>query len=158
MTTTSDNGLLTFLEFVSGVASGSKKSYMKYGSYEELVLIEGHHMEQLLPIPDVQRGVMGECYRNSQLFVMDNSEFTYCEGWAISARLPIPLQHAWVIDGDGKVIDPTWDDEAHYYGIPFETEFLVDFTLNVGYYGILGNDYLNDCALLRWGVEGKVKQ
>ena len=158
-TTTSNDSLLTFLEFVSGVASRSKKSYMKYGSYEEFVLLEGYAMEHRRPVPEIERGTMGQCFRNSMMYVLDHRDLTYCEGWAMSARLPIPLQHAWILDGEDKVIDPTWDDEeVAYYGVPFDFEFVAKFAIEVGYFGILGNDYLNDFALLRWGGEGKVKQ
>lgn len=158
MTTTPE--LATYLEFVAKVSESSKKSYLKYGSHEAFVLAEGRPMEHLRPVPNIERGELGQCYRNSLLFVTDNGrEFSYCEGWAYSTRLPIPLQHAWVLNSEGKVIDPTWsDEEVYYYGVEFDFKFVAEFCINVGYYGILGNDYLNDCSLLRWGGEGKVKR
>ncbi|TAU07807.1 hypothetical protein ELI55_24615 [Rhizobium ruizarguesonis] len=52
----------------------------------------------------------------------------YAEGYAMDAELPIPMQHAWLVDADNKVIDPTWRDVADnlYFGIVFETKFFLD--------------------------------
>jgi hypothetical protein len=52
----------------------------------------------------------------------------YAEGYAMDAELPIPMQHAWLVDADNKVIDPTWRKAANnlYYGIVFETEFVLN--------------------------------
>ncbi len=48
--------------------------------------------------------------------------------YAMDAELPIPMQHAWLVDADNKVIDPTWRDVADnlYFGIVFETSFVLD--------------------------------
>lgn len=52
----------------------------------------------------------------------------YAEGYAMEAELAIPMQHAWLVSVDDKVIDPTWRDAADnlYFGIVFETSFVLD--------------------------------
>lgn len=52
----------------------------------------------------------------------------YAEGYAMNAELAIPMQHAWLVDADDKVIDPTWRDAADnlYFGIVFETSFVLN--------------------------------
>lgn len=52
----------------------------------------------------------------------------YAEGYAMDAELPIPMQHAWLVDEDNKVIDPTWRDTTDnlYFGIVFETSFVLN--------------------------------
>ncbi|MBX5212597.1 hypothetical protein HJB83_33820 [Rhizobium sp. NZLR11] len=53
-------------------------------------------------------------------------DVTYVEGFALDPALPIPVEHAWLVDDIGQVIDPTWDDNiGHiYYGVPFERNFV----------------------------------
>lgn len=54
----------------------------------------------------------GECYMNAQRYVVMNpdTDWMYCEGfWAWSGGL-WPLHHAWLIDGEGRVVDMTAED------------------------------------------------
>lgn len=79
------------------------------------------------------RGPAKQCFDNatqvliSRLAARDNS-VRYAEGYAMKAELPIPMQHAWLVDADNKVIDPTWRKAANnlYFGIVFETEFVLN--------------------------------
>jgi hypothetical protein len=34
------------------------------------------------------------------------------------------LPHAWCVDNDNAVVDPTWDEAEFYFGIPLEVEFV----------------------------------
>jgi hypothetical protein len=61
-----------------------------------------------------------------------------CEG------LPIPLTHAWCIDEDNYVVDPTWTFQnakrpCDYFGFPFSKPFVYRTLLETKYYGILEN-------------------
>jgi hypothetical protein len=76
------------------------------------------------PLPDgMERGEPKLCFQNAGRLAFDG--WTYCEGLAIRESLGLPLAHAWVLDDDGKVVDPTWDrpEETHYLGVvvPFES-------------------------------------
>lgn len=53
-----------------------------------------------------------ECYYNCQkLALLGIGE--YCEGYADGS---IPVEHAWLVDGDGTVIDPTWAANENLVG------------------------------------------
>lgn len=79
------------------------------------------------------RGAAKQCFDNvtqvliSRLAAGDTT-VRYAEGYAMDAELPIPMQHAWLVDADDKVIDPTWRDVADnlYFGIVFETSFVLN--------------------------------
>ncbi|CAB4130412.1 hypothetical protein UFOVP119_36 [uncultured Caudovirales phage] len=80
-----------------------------------------------------------DCYRNAAHLAIANPGYTYCEGYAIRNSLPLPIQHAWVVDGIGRVIDSTWSEpeRCQYLGVPFSRDELVrELTLN-GVYGLL---------------------
>ena len=79
-----------------------------------------------------------ECFKNAyQLSFTKN--LTYCEGYAVSKILNFPVEHAWCIDNDNNVIDPTWNDGIEYFGIPFSMEFIINQALKTSVYGVFGN-------------------
>lgn len=49
------------------------------------------------------------CYENSIriLFQQELVPFTYCEGWVTTAHVPFPIDHAWLKDAAGNVVDLT---------------------------------------------------
>lgn len=66
------------------------------------------------------RGIPKHCYHNAWERVRRSTTLAYCEGYAMSSRLPLPVEHAWIVDlKTGLVIEPTWDtkktDETFYY-------------------------------------------
>jgi hypothetical protein len=71
-------------------------------------------------------GEVKQCFRNATAFALVRDDVTYVEGFALDPALPIPLEHAWLVDDKGQVIDPTWDDNVGhvYYGVPFERNFV----------------------------------
>jgi hypothetical protein len=48
------------------------------------------------------------CYENCQIIAFEVDDLTYVEGWAIEAQYGLPLEHAWLVDGEGNIVDPTW--------------------------------------------------
>jgi len=74
----------------------------------------------------LHKGQPKHCFYNAYRLAAASryqSRYTYVEGYA--ARL-IPVHHAWVIDRDGNVIDPTWNGQGTaYFGIPFRTPYIV---------------------------------
>jgi len=92
----------------------------KYRGFEELVLECGRVMEPK-PLPkNIKQGQPKGCYANCQRLVLKNRSLTYVEGYAMAADVSIPLQHAWLLDADGYVIDPTWETSGCcYLGIAF---------------------------------------
>ena len=47
------------------------------------------------------------CYYNCWKALNLSHSFDYCEGYAISNDLPIPIEHSWLLDSSGRVVDPT---------------------------------------------------
>lgn len=116
----------------------ARKPIGQFYSMGEFVLKHGKafkSIKQKLPV-GVRRGRMGRCFQNAANLAVNDSRFTYCEGYAAGV---IPLMHAWCIDKDGNVIDPTWaDDLGHsYFGVPFKTKYLIHSLLETETYGLI---------------------
>lgn len=62
------------------------------------------------------------CYLNALRVVLKyHPAYTYAEGLAWGAELGIPIHHAWVVDGRGNAIDPTWREPgSRYHGVTFD--------------------------------------
>src|SRR5262245_25324330 len=78
------------------------------------------------------------CYRNCAILATRNSKLTYVEGMFFYIGLAI--EHAWVVDPMGNVIDPTIRNKDgqvvdQYFGVPFSTEYLIRRMLKTGCYG-----------------------
>lgn len=85
------------------------------------------------------------CFRNATQAALDHpDELTYVEGFAFANRGWFPMEHAWVIDKNGNVIDKTWPEGFDYYGIPFPADQLRQIILNSECYGILCNAWCNE--------------
>ena len=76
------------------------------------------------------------CYGNA-FELMVNAGCTYVEGWAANF-MGIPVHHAWVVDREGNMIDPTWAKVGlAYYGVPFSNDFVFDSIAKGMTYGVL---------------------
>ena len=65
---------------------------------------------------DIRPGQAKMCYNNAFMTAAaSDGKYVYVEGYAADPNFGLPVQHAWVVDGDGSVYDPTWS-EAN--GIP----------------------------------------
>ena len=77
------------------------------------------------PLPgDYRRGTPTYCFANAGALAKKKlSRLTYVEGYATAI---IPVLHAWCVDPDGGVVDPTWDDGVGvaYFGVAFATDFV----------------------------------
>jgi len=100
------------------------------GSYHvtliALLLKEGQHYlgsKKWRPRCGWRQGPPSQCYGNTfKLVSRDPTRYTYCEGYAL-ARPSFPIEHAWVQDRDGLVIDRTLSDCTEYLGFPFKFQF-----------------------------------
>lgn len=98
-------------------------------------------------------GTIKQCFANATALSFDFPELTYVEGYASTV---IPTQHAWCVDSEGRVIDPTWrveDREEKYYphgyfGVPISRKLLYATLARTERYGIL-DDWENDWPLLQ---------
>lgn len=84
------------------------------------VMLENGHEYTYAPYPEKYAKWMGEpkeCFANAFWLASGNPELTYVEGYACHI---IPTHHAWCVDNQGNVIDPTpsWHDNHEEYGTP----------------------------------------
>jgi hypothetical protein len=59
------------------------------------------------------------CFANAAYLVGRRRALRYCEGFVLHSGLPIPIHHAWAIDAQNRVVDPTLRDPASYEFIGF---------------------------------------
>jgi len=70
-----------------------------------------------------RRGKLSLCFANSYRMAIRH-KLTYVEGYALGETGMCHL-HAWCIDTEGRVLDPTWRTADAYFGIPFQTRYLL---------------------------------
>jgi hypothetical protein len=60
------------------------------------------------------RPKMKGCFENCIRLMLQQHEvpLTYCEGWVTTANVPFPIDHAWLKDADGKMVDVTLNPAA----------------------------------------------
>lgn len=86
---------------------------------------------------NIPQGSKGECYRNAFELADYRADLTYCEGFACPVGL-IPVHHAWCVDADGRVLDPTWSDKSSdYFGVALDREFVRTWILKRKVWGVL---------------------
>ncbi|UWU27285.1 hypothetical protein N2600_18190 [Rhizobium sp. WSM1274] len=118
-------------DHIGWLADGASESY--FGP-ETALLAYGRPMAGVRDRPAyVPAGQKRQCYANCVKAVLPASpgreELFYAEGFATTkpGQL-IPMQHAWLVDQQGHVIDPTWGNahEHLYFGVVFKTSFVID--------------------------------
>jgi len=77
------------------------------------------------------------CFQNAATAALDHPELTYVEGYAFSSVFPLPINHGWLTDRAGRVVDPTWAEGSGYFGIPFPQPLLSKALLLTGSYGFI---------------------
>jgi hypothetical protein len=113
-------------------------------SVEDFVRLNGRSMPYRALPKNITPGSKKECIKNCyDLMVLCPQKYIYCEGYA---RGDLPVQHAWLIDEAGFVVDPTWEEPTpsesrEYYGIPFCIDYIHKVKARTGCHGILNNDH-----------------
>lgn len=82
----------------------------------------------------IKRGPVKQCFANSQKTLVTllqqgkDDAFFYVEGFAVAnmAGVGLPVLHAWLVDSQGRVYDPTWieAEKNDYFGVPFNSEYV----------------------------------
>lgn len=93
------------------------------------------------PLPKgIKQGMAKECLKNAGRLALEHPDtLTYCEGWA---QAPTPenftTYHAWCLDRQGKVVDPTWAyrEDSEYLGIPIKTAAFRQHIISTGQWGV----------------------
>jgi len=132
----------------------NKNSDFRYKSIQRLILENGQpFLERVLPSPF--RGESGQCFQNCFEAMQEHEGLWYCEGFATDDNLSLAISHAWLVNDRGLVIDPTWDDRTvgcTYFGVVFNTEYVMEVATETGHYGIFGSDFLNNHSLQQEGL------
>lgn len=128
-----------------------------YAGFEELVLTCGNAMPVKSSPVTIQHGLPRQCYANCQKIANKNREMLYCEGFALRAGLPIPFAHAWIWHlTEHTILEPTWEEPGTaYWGIAFQTEWLVSFLKARRRHDIISifeGNHLENYSLLREGL------
>lgn len=96
------------------------------------------------------------CFYNCQLLASFDreKELVYVEGFAAHEKVPIPLHHAWLLDGD-DVVDPTWGvpegEGREYIGCRFDTKTIAKRIVSSRRSVSFLDDFENQWPLLRLG-------
>ena len=109
----------------------------KYCCAEDFVLQNG---QLYVPKPfllDTTHRTPKECFCNATHLALETG-LTYVEGFAFRI---IPFLHAWCVDDDGNVYDPTLQDSdtVEYYGVKFDIDFVLETVEDKGTYGVIDN-------------------
>ena len=92
------------------------------------------------------RGEPKQCYANATHLALRNRSLTYVEGKVFI--FGIGIDHAWCVDADGNVVDPTLaidggtefgklDRINGYFGVPLKADYVRKATLWNRVYGLL---------------------
>jgi hypothetical protein len=121
------------------------------------------HGQKMEPKAHPLTGTMdlGRCDHNSYK-AMANTNLRYCEGYAMTRGRMMPMAHSWLVDTDGWVVDPTWKDGCEYFGVVFDTLFLLKTVAKTKCLGIFGSLHMlkmrpDDCeAYINNGLDLEV--
>jgi hypothetical protein len=101
------------------------------------------------------------CYSNSFRALayqdVDPDEWFYTEGVVLKTDLPIEIDHAWLSNRKGEVIDLTLrgQETAMYYGVPFAWDYVRDQVMKRGYYGLFSNGVFINKDVMDSADEGR---
>lgn len=124
-------------------------STLRYCGIEDFLLATGRFfIPRILP-PTIKPMPLKQCFDNAYKLARRRKGLHYVEGYAQGV---IPTMHAWCIDADGHVIDPTWAHDgcalgASYFGVELDLD-VVTQTRVTGYTSVL-DDWHNDFPVLR---------
>ena len=108
---------------------------------ESWVAMNGGRSFEFQPRPDWQERMKpNHCFMNAADLAMSGDGLTYCEGYVMFGDVPLLIHHAWVVDEDGRLIDPTLpedDRDPTYFGIEIPIHILFRAMESEGTYGVL---------------------
>ncbi len=98
-----------------------------YHGVADFVLREGREYEpSRLSLSSFAPGRPGRCFENAAQIASENPSLVYVQGFAWNV---VPCEHAWCVDEQGRVVDPTWGHQTdwhqlRYFGVALRIEFV----------------------------------
>lgn len=91
-----------------------------------------------------------KCFQNAVEMATTVPGLRYAEGFAHTSI--IPTLHAWCVDENDRVIDPTWDnpEACAYVGIAFDPAFAYKRMIKQRYFGLFDTGHGYDKDLIRY--------
>jgi hypothetical protein len=118
---------------------------------------------QALPV-SVPRGPQRRCYENAGTLAIERPELTYVEGYAAAPGSIIPVNHAWCVDAEGRVVDNTFvePENSQYLGVAISSTTLRALVMENGHWGLFAEHMtptlldtcLADLQAGAWPAEG----
>lgn len=102
---------------------------------EGVPFLYGNYMEGTKRPKGLRKQKNKACYKNALELAASNKTLKYVEGYANNL---IVCEHAWCVDADGKVVDPTWRDpeKCQYLGVILDLDKVYEWTCRNKVYGI----------------------
>ena len=86
-----------------------------------------------------------ECFRIAATQALRKPDiYVYVERYAVNRWIAMhTVAYAWCINSDKFVVDPTWEDGAEYFGVPFQHDYLSRVLKARRDYGLIDNPELD---------------
>lgn len=131
-----------FLRATAEIQARNGRAFCGYLSTDDFLLRNGREFPRAAELPRGLRMMTPkECFRNAAMVALRRRGLVYCEGYAMTELIPLPLPHAWLLDAHGCVADPTWEDGYEYFGVAIARDFLKrvlsESRANYGRWGVI---------------------
>ena len=112
---------------------------------DQWLLANGEQQGPALKVKAADIGTQHQCYMNAYQAATSGKfgdEWAYTEGVVTLKDIPLTIDHAWLSNEAGQVMDVTIKDAAgqSYFGVPFKTDYVMERAGKTGYYGIISSD------------------
>jgi hypothetical protein len=88
----------------------------KYAGFEDYLIQHGTFFTPKHLPPTVRPMMVSQCYENAFRVASRSKAFHYVEGVALSL---IPVDHAFCVNAEGDVVDPTWASGRTELGLAY---------------------------------------
>jgi hypothetical protein len=117
------------------VGPGSNDNFVPFDALVVRAAVECGGLK-ITGLPDLEARC---CFRNAWRDLTEAGEdWRYCEGYAASPDLMLPIHHAWLVNVHTLAVrdrTPAWAKPrgAIYWGIPFQTEYVLKSSMESGW-------------------------
>jgi len=123
--------------------------------FSAMIETKGQEWKAAALPPDVERGEPSQCFMNATHLMMERPDLDYCEGIAYSQDVGggFAFLHAWCVDKDGTVIDPTWahPEGSRYFGVKYDRKAYLKHIMRTKLFGVVGGDPVQAAKVIKQG-------